>query len=82
MEAFTLKKSGRDAPNLPNQIQPPSRNSIIFEELNTLVGNYKALENQLRLALDTPIKMIQIFRVAKSVLLNSHRGMDLRRSVQ
>ena len=32
--------------------------------------------------MDTPIKMIQIFRVAKSILLNSHRGMDLRRSVQ
>ena len=55
----------RDMPSLPNQVQPPLRHQQIFNEINLFVSYYKQYEFEIRKALDTPIKMMQIFRVAK-----------------
>ena len=54
----------RDMPSLPNQVQPPLRHHQIFNEINLFVSYYKQYEFEIRKALDTPIKMMQIFRVA------------------
>ena len=69
-------------PAVPNQVQPPTSNGVIYEEINAMIANYKAVENQMSLAMDTPIKMIKIFRLVKSVMLNTASRLSLRRSVQ
>jgi len=65
IEAFVAKKCERDPPSLPNQIMPPTRHVKIFEELNQLVAYYKQFEFELLKALDTPIKLLQLFRISK-----------------
>ena len=66
VEKFMKTTCERDMPCLPNQVQPPLRHQQIFNEINLFVSYYKQYEHAIKKALDTPIKMMQIFRVAKS----------------
>ena len=59
---------------------PPCRNSVILKELSDMVSHYKVFEWKLREAIDIPVKMMQIFRVAKVVLLYSTKGKRLRKA--
>lgn len=73
VEDFAAMKCDRDGPALPNQVQPQSVHEQIFEEINEVISVYKQFEFDLKVALDTPIKMMHIFRVAKVFLFNQQK---------
>lgn len=70
VEEFVQTKSERDSPTLPNQAQPLTQHELIFDELNELVAVYKQLEHELRQMLETPLKLILLYRGAKNYLVN------------
>ena len=44
----------------------------MFEELNQMVSDYCQVENEVKKALDTPIKLMQLFRGAKNYLIGEY----------
>ena len=74
IEKFSKRRCERDVPYAPNAVMPPRRNNVILKELSDLVTHYKVFELKLREAIDIPLKMMQIFRIAKVVLLYSTKG--------
>ena len=73
VEDFVAMKCERDGPALPNQVQPQSIHESIFKEIDVIVSFYKRMEWELRTALDTPIKLMHIFRIAKVFLISQQK---------
>ena len=44
-----------------------------------MIANYKVFEHRFRESIDIPIKMMQLFRLAKVLLLYSEQGKRLRK---
>ena len=74
VEDFVAMKCERDGPALPNQVQPQSIHESIFKEIDVIVSFYKRFEYEVRTSLDTPIKLMHIFRIAKVFLINQQKG--------
>lgn len=71
VEDFNAKKCERDPPCLPNQAIPQTQHEQIFTEVNSLVSYYKQLEYEIKEALDTPIRIMYLFRAAKNYLIGT-----------